>query len=456
MRLRFAPSPTGMLHVGNARAGLFNWLHARHHGATVILRIEDTDEERSKTEWIEGIGEALNWLGIDWDEGPYMQSANRSLHAEAGERLFEENKAYYCDCTREDVDARNSGTGKQGYDRHCRDRGLEPGPGRALRFKVPTGKTEVKDLVRGSVVFDNESIEDFVVVRGNGGPLYLLANVVDDMNDRVTHVVRGEDHLPNTPKQVLLWQALSDQPLPEYAHLPLLVSETGKKLSKRRDTVAIEDFRAKGYLAETMVNYMALLGWSPRPDASGAVNEIVDVKTMIEQFDLADVQPSPARFDMKKLANFNGHYIRELSLGDFAQRLRPFVPGSYTGPTFDALLPLAQTRVELLTEVAAQMSFAFDGVKQYERTELKPAEAEVLKGATERFADVDWNAEALHAATLEVGEANGLKLGKAQAPIRMAVTGSKVGLPLFESLEVLGRDETLKRLAAYSAASSVA
>lgn len=452
MRLRFAPSPTGMIHVGNVRAGLFNWLHARHHNATLVLRIEDTDAARDRPEWIAGISETLTWLGIDWNEGPYMQSANRSLHSEAGERLFAAGAAYYCDCSREDIDARN-GAAKTGYDRHCRERGLEPAEGRALRFSVPAGKTEVHDLVRGDVVFDNDAIEDFVVVRGNGAPLYLLANVVDDMDQRISHVVRGEDHLPNTPKQLLLWKALMAEgstPPPIYAHLPLLVGESGKKLSKRRDTVAVEEFRAQGYLPDALLNYLALLGWSPRPDDAGEVHELASSAAMIEQFDLADVQPSPARFDIKKLSNFNGHYIRELTSEQFADAARGFLPVHYSGEVLDELLPLAQTRIEKLNEIAPMLAFAFDGVSTYERTQLKPAEAAVLAQVIDELASCEWSTEVLHSVALKVGEDNGLKLGKAQAPLRMAITGTKVGLPLFESMVVLGRNETVDRLQKYA------
>jgi glutamyl-tRNA synthetase len=256
-----------MFHVGGARSALHNWLYARQHGGTLVLRIEDTDASRNRPEWTEGIIRALAWLGIDEDqyEGPYFQSANAEEHKKAVERLKVAGRAYFCDCTRDDVIAR-TGDSYKGYDGHCRDRGLEAGPGRALRFRTPDeGSTVVIDLIRGKPEFENAHIEDFVIARGDGSVLFMLANVVDDMSQGITHVIRAEEHLSNTPKQQLLWEALGAQP-PIWAHVPVVVNEKRQKLSKRRDKVALEDYQAEGYLAEAMRNYLMLLGWAPSGD----------------------------------------------------------------------------------------------------------------------------------------------------------------------------------------------
>lgn len=449
-RLRFAPSPTGMFHVGGARTALFNWLYVQRHGGALVLRIEDTDAERNKPEWIQGIQDALSWLGVTWDEGPNFQSANKELHNAAGARLLEAGKAYYCDCTREDVEARAEEGQKPGYDGFCRDRGLTSG---ALRFRVPEGRTVVHDLVRGDVEFDNANIEDFVIVRTSGDPMFIVANTIDDMNERITHVVRGEEHLPNTPKQILLWEALdSELPVPTYAHLAVIVNEKRQKLSKRRDKVALEMYRDEGYLSEAMRNYLALLGWAPKGD-----REIVPLQVLIDEFDFADVQKSPAFFDIKKLTAFNGDYIRMLSVDDFIARSLPFIEaqdgvlwpsGSFDISVFREMAPLVQERVSLLTEVAPMIDFFFKENFEYEALEMmaKPGSMEVLNDMISRCSSVDWNREALHSAFVEIANAHELKLGKAQAPIRLAVTGKKVGPPLFESLEVLGRESVERRL----------
>jgi glutamyl-tRNA synthetase len=447
-----APSPTGMVHVGNARTALFNWLYVRHFDGTLILRIEDTDAERDREEWIDGIIDSLHWLGIEWDEGPSRQSANRAAHVAAGEMLYQKEQAYYCDCTREQIDARKSEGQKPGYDNFCRDRNLGPGEGRALRFRVPSGHTIVRDLVRGNVDFDNANIEDFVLVRSNGIPVYVLANAIDDLNDEVTHVVRGEEHLPNAPKQMLIWQSLSEIPVPIYAHLPVIVNEKRQKLSKRRDKVALEMYRDEGFLPEAMRNYLALLGWSPKGD-----REIVPVETLISEFDFADVQKSSAFFDVQKLTAFNGDYIRALSLDEFVVRCEPFLAASDMWPrerfnpdVFAAIAPLVQERVARLDEVAAMVDFFFVDTVTFEPAAMKvmdnEAQRAVLQDAIAAYADCEWTHAALHDVTLKIGEAHGLKLGKAQAPIRLAVTGKKVGPPLFESLELLGRSETIDRL----------
>ena len=456
-RYRFAPSPTGFFHVGGARTALYNWALAKNEGGTFVLRIEDTDEARNRPEWTEGIIDALAWIGISRDdptfEGPYFQSQYAEAHVAAAERLFRDGHAYYCDLTSEQIQERAKASGKPGYDGYSRDRGLEPGPGRVLRFRVPEGSTVVDDLVRGRVEFQNDTIEDFVLLRGNGSPMFLLANVVDDVSMRITHVVRAEEHLPNTPKQQMLWEALGHTP-PTWAHVPVLVNEQRKKLSKRRDKVALEQYRAEGYLADAMVNYLMTLGWAPSGDT-----EIVPWSRIQSEFRLEDVNHSPAFFDLKKLAAFNGEYIRAMSIDDFVATCQPWLHGEaapwpadrFDAGVFRALAELVQTRIVTLSEVPSLVDFMFlpeapIDEAAWDKTFAVAESVAMLRSARDAFDTVDWVAEALKTTTEECGTALGLKLGKAQAPVRVAVTGRTVGPPLFEALELLGRDAVLARL----------
>ncbi|HVE95322.1 MAG TPA: glutamate--tRNA ligase [Acidimicrobiales bacterium] len=454
VRTRISPSPTGYFHVGGGRTALYNWFLARQSGGAFILRIEDTDQERHNEEAVDGIRRAMRWLGLDWDE-EYRQSERAPVYAAAVDRLVGAGVVYNCECTRDDVAARKPPGAPPGYDRFCRDRGLDPAPGRALRFKVPLpGSTTVQDLIHGDVVVDHDNIEDFVVARADGSALFLLANTVDDLDAHVTHVVRGDDHLPNTPKYQLLWDALGGADLPVFAHLPMIVNEKRQKLSKRRDTdkVVMEDYIAEGYLPAAMRNYLALLGWAP-----GENREIVTLEEMVAQFALADVNSSPAFFDVKKLRSFNGDYIRALSVEEFVAASEPFLaagpwpPDRFSAETFRAIAPEVQTRVEVLSQVPAMVDFLFlanPPVDDAAWAKVMNADsaAPMLDGVAERYAACTWDADTLHAETLAAGEKIGLKLGKAQAPVRVAVTGRTVGPPLFESLVVLGRDRTLERI----------
>ena len=461
VRVRFAPSPTGMFHVGGARSALQNWIYARQHGGVFVLRIEDTDAARNRPEWTEGILAALDWIGIKRGtyEGPYFQSANAGEHRAAAHKLYAAGLAYFCDCTREDVQTR-TGSQYRGYDGFCRDRGLGPGEGRALRFRTPDeGATVVIDLIRGEPTFDNGLIEDFVIARGDGSPVFLLANVVDDMTMGITHVIRAEEHLPNTPKQQLLWEALGSRP-PVWAHVPVVVNEKRQKLSKRRDKVALEAYRDEGYLPDAMRNYLMLLGWAPSGD-----REIVPWSVIEEEFRLEDVNPSPAFFDERKLRAFNGDYVRALSVEEFIATCQPWLTGTETiapppwrpedfdPAAFAALARLAQTRIAVLSEIVPNVDFLFLSSPVVDEAAwakaMKEGSGEVLDAAVAAFAALaTWTADGLKAALEEVGTPRGLKLGKAQAPVRVAVTGRVVGLPLFESLEVLGRERTLARLRA--------
>ena len=463
-RLRIAPSPTGYFHVGTARTALYNWLYARQHGGVFVLRIEDTDRNRHVEEAVAGIPDALRWLGLDWDEGPFFQSELAGKHRAAADKLWEGGFVYACDCTREQIDERTKGSATPGYDRHCRDRGLERGDGRTLRFAVPQdgGSEVVHDLVRESPMFAHAVIDDFTVVRADGSPLFLLANVVDDIEMGITHIVRGDDHLSNTPKQQLLWRALGAGDPPVYAHLPMLVDEQRKKLSKRKGhRVEMEEYRDSGILAEAMVNYLALLGWAPGDD-----REIVDLETLIAEFRLEDVQSSPAFFDEKKLTHVNAVYIRNLPEATFVQRSLPWVespdvpwsPEDFDLDVFNRVAPLVQTRVERLGDVPEMVDFLFvdddgfaarvesgaDVAKHITGNDAAPA---VLTGIRSAYATVGhWDAATIESATWPVGEELGLNKKKTQFPIRVAVTGRAMGPPLFESLEALGRERALARI----------
>ncbi|WP_246079801.1 glutamate--tRNA ligase [Nonomuraea mesophila] len=434
-----------MFHVGSARAALFNWAVAERAQGRFVLRIEDTDASRNRPEWTEGIIAALDWIGINGTnpvfEGPYFQSANEPQHREAVAKLLADGKAYHCDCTREQVQER-TGSKDKGYDGHCRERGLTAG---AVRFRTPDeGVTVVDDLVRGRVEFPNKAQEDFVIARSDGSPLYVLANAVDDITQAITHVARGEEHLPNAARQELLWPALGATP-PVWAHLPVIVNEQRKKLSKRRDKVALEDYRREGYLAEAMVNYLMLLGWGPGDD-----REIMPWPEMVQLFRLEDVNPSNAFFDEKKLRAFNGEYIRALPLEVFEERCAPFLDPSWDRELFSKVAALAQTRIAVLSEIGQNVDFLFLEEPVFDQASwdkaMKNSPLEILTGYLDRLQSVNWDPESLKQALEEVGAAQGLKLGKAQAPVRVAVTGRTVGLPLFESIEVLGRERTQERL----------
>ena len=445
--------------MGGARTALYNWLLALKNNGTFVLRIEDTDESRNQPQWTQGIIDALAWIGIDSNdphfEGPYFQSTNADAHVAAAHKLFAAGHAYYCDLTTEQIQERAKAAGLNGYDGYSRDRGLAAGPGHVLRFKVPAGKTIVRDTVRGEVEFDNSTIEDFVLLRGNGTPVFLIANVVDDMTMNITHVVRAEEHLPNTPKQQMLWDALGVTP-PVWAHVPVLVNEQRKKLSKRRDKVAVEQYREEGILPEAMVNYLMTLGWAPIGDT-----EIVPWEQIVQEFSLESVNHSPAFFDIKKLQAFNGEYIRKMPLADFVDAANNILTSEaatwpaerYKPEVFAAMAPLVQTRVAVMAEVVDMVDFLFMAEPPIDDAAFTKAFSAdfaipTLTQIATAFETIEWNAESIKQAVEAVGTQHEVKLGKLQGPLRIAITGRTVGPPLFEPIELLGRDESLRRIRA--------
>jgi glutamyl-tRNA synthetase len=395
----------------------------------------------------------MRWVGLDWDE-LYRQSERKALYEAAAGQLEASGHAYWCDCTRDAVDARaKERGGPPGYDGFCRERGLLAGDGRALRFRTPDdGTTVVHDLIRGDIEFENATIDDPVIVRSTGVPIFVLANVVDDADMRISHIIRSEEHLPTTPKHILLWEALGNGELPLFAHPPVVVNEKRQKLSKRRDPVALELYRDEGYLSEVMLNYLALIGWSP-PDH----RERFTVAEMIGEFRLEDVGKSPGFFDVKKLRAFNADSIRAMDADDFVAAVEPFAARLPWADRFDVerfriVAPLVQERIEVLTEAAPMVDFLFVDepiIDEASWTKTMTADAiPVLDAAATAWESIEWTAEVIGAATLAISETLDVSRKKAQAPVRVAITGRTVGPPLWESLEVLGRDAALERLRA--------
>ena len=438
-RCRFAPSPTGYLHVGGARTVLFNWLFARRTGGEMLLRVEDTDTERNQPELTDEILRSIEWLGLGWDGEPVHQSELRDQHLAAAEQLVASGHAFWSGWT--------PAQGKGPPERRATDRdaGLGPGDGRALRFRVPDdGATAFTDLIRGEVSVDHDDIEDFVLVRANGTPMFLLANAVDDASMGITHVLRGEEHVNGTPKYLLIQDALAVHERPVFAHLPILVDEQRKKLSKRKHAVAVADFRDRGILPEAMVNYLALLGWGP-PDGV----EVRPVDEIVELFRLEDVNPSPAFFDTKKLEAINGDWVRRLSPSDFAERASGWLDDDDERRALDALAPLAQERLRRLDQLPEYFDWVHgpaDDQASWDKAMRLPAASEAIDRTTARWEASPWTAEDLHRHFMEVAAELEVNAGKLQGPVRVAVTGRMVGLPLFELCQYLGKEETVARL----------
>jgi glutamyl-tRNA synthetase len=467
VRTRIEPSPSGSLHVGNAMTAMFNWLWARKHGGTFILRIADTDVTRVTAEGIRSALEDLRWLGLQWDEGPevggpnepYFQSKRQDLYREAGERLLAQGHAYLCYCTPEELKERRELALKQGrapmYDRRCRDltdaqrRAFEiEGRSALVRFRVPDGTTTITDLVRGEVTFEHAHIEDFGILRGDGTPLYMLSAAYDDAVMRITHVVRGDDIFSNTPKQILLMRALGYD-IPVYAHLPLIVGPDGSKLSKRHGATHVAEFRRRGILPETMLNYLAIINWS-----AGGDRERFTVDELIAEFDLARVTRNPSAFDPVKLEALNGEKIRSLPTGEFIARLQPFLDGIAVEPEVLAkIAPHVQERMRRLDEASGQVRFLVEDVEADDKAravltaETKP----LLQQVVQILQTLEpWSVETITSALTEWADGTGQKRKAVLQPLRAAVTGSLVSPPLFESIEALGRDEAVRRLARYA------
>ncbi|MDQ3990840.1 MAG: glutamate--tRNA ligase, partial [Actinomycetota bacterium] len=445
---------------------LYNWLFARHHGGAFILRIEDTDLERSTEESVRGVQEAFGWLGLDWDEGPgvegphgpYRQTERMGLYHQVADGLVERGHAYPCYCTPEELEERRRHAMARGeppgYDGRCRrlteeDRAAFEAEGRvfAIRFAAPGDDVSFQDLVRGDVFFPASDIRDFVILRGDRTPTYLLAAAVDDWKMEMTHVIRGEDLLSSTPRQILLLRALDAEP-PRYGHLPLIVGSDRQPLSKRHGSVAVEWFREQGYLPEALVNYLALLGWSYDEKTTFFTRD-----ELVERFDLARVSHHPAAFDREKLEWMNGHYIRESDPERLTDLLAEILSREGIEPGRETLrraVPLVNERMKLLTEAPAMLRFLFEDVRPDERAAKQlEGQEEYLREVAARLQELEgWTTEAIEGVLRGIQEERALSARKAFQPVRAAVTGTLVSPPLFESMELLGRDRTLARLGA--------
>ncbi|HWD63766.1 MAG TPA: glutamate--tRNA ligase [Solirubrobacteraceae bacterium] len=441
MRVRFAPSPTGALHIGGARTALYNWLLARGPGAeggsdptALVLRIEDTDRQRSTPGNVDQILDALNWLGLDWDEGPIFQSQNAERHREAMEQLLAADQAYHSSATADDVRAYK--------ERHGADRGFrgKPETGGAVRLRVPDdGYTIVDDIIRGETRFPNASIDDPVIARADGSTLYNFAVAIDDLDAGITHVVRGEDHLSNTPKQLLVFAALGES-APRYAHLPLLHGPDGKKLSKRHGAASVQELRDAGYLPEAVDNYIALLGAGFAPD-----EEFFTLNELAERFRLERVSKNPAVFDERKLRHLNGRHLRELSIDELTRRLESFTGRTGLRPAVE----ITREKIQTLADFWPLAGFLFDGPaddpKSFQKVLGNPEARENLQAARSALADLDpFTSQTVEAALREVVERRGVKPGQVFQPVRVAIAGTTVSPGIFESVALLGRDRTLE------------
>jgi glutamyl-tRNA synthetase len=436
MRVRFAPSPTGALHIGGARTALYNWLLARGHGADFVLRIEDTDRERSTPENVEQIFEALRWLGLDWDGDPVFQSARRDRHAEVVEQLIAGGHAYRSTAGPEQVKAYKETHGNAGF------RGEDEGEGAVRLPMTDEGTTVVRDVIRGESAFENRLMDDLVIARGDGTPVYHLAVVVDDLDAGITHVVRGADHFSNTPKQMRILEAMGAE-LPIYAHVPLLHGPDGKKLSKRHGAASVQELRDAGYLPEAVRNYLALLGWGYDEETTFHSTEELQ-----QRFSLERVSKSPAVFDEKKLRWMNGHYIREMPVEELTRRLETYTGRSGLGEA----VAISREKFQTLAEFWPLVGFLFDGPADDEKLREKWLSAEETKAllARARVAleaiDGPWTVEDVESALTGVVEQAEVKPGKLFQPLRVALAGTTVSPGIFETVAVLGREETLSRL----------
>ena len=463
VRVRMAPSPTGTLHVGTARTALFNWLHARHTDGVFIVRIDDTDRERSTQEFEDEILDSLRWLGLDWDEGAeiggphgtYRQSDRLDRYREVAQDLVASGAAYYDKRSGEDLESLRQTAQKEGkHPGHYIRRPDEPSDEGVVRLSIPQEDAVVfEDLIRGSVSFEPSDIDDFVILRSNGTPTYHLASTVDDVDYQITHVARGEDLLPSTPKHILLTRAMG-RTEPIYAHLPLLFGTDGKKLSKRQGATALSDFREMGFLSDAVFNYLSTLGWSPDSETT-----VFSRDEAVAAFDLEDVNQNPAAFDPEKLVWMNGEYIRAMDVTTFNELVRPHVETSVGRPLnddewerFETIGSLVQERTKLLPEAGQQVVFLFNDLggydpKSWDKVMTKDGVADVLDAGLAVLTGVSsWDTESIETALRTLPERLGIGAGKAFQPLRVAVCGSSVSPPLFESMAALGRIATLARI----------
>jgi glutamyl-tRNA synthetase len=474
IRVRLAPSPTGPLHIGTARTALFNYLYAKKYDGKFVLRLEDTDKARSKEEYELDIMNGLSWLGLGWDEGPetpdlygpYRQSERLGIYKKFTEQLLADKKAYYCYCTEEELEKerKEQETKKQApkYSGHCRNLSSEDiekykkeGKKPAIRFIVEPKKIKFKDLIHGEMEFDSKLFGDFIIVKSDGTPVFMFAGVIDDAEMKISHVIRGDDHLSNTPKQILLAGALS-LPIPEYGHIPLILNLDRTKLSKRKNPVSVTaDFRDKGYLPEALVNFMAFLSWTPNP-SDGGESEFFSLDELVDEFDLADVNISPAIFDQQKLDYLNGYYIRQLPLGELAKRSLPYLQKAHLvkkeGENILNALGLVQERMKKLSEAAELTEFMLrKPTYQADLLIAKGSDKETtIKGLTEALKvlekETDFTRDSVEQLLRALASKLEIAAGKILWPIRVALSGRPASPGVFELIEYFGKTETLARI----------
>ncbi|MCS7215329.1 MAG: glutamate--tRNA ligase [Thermodesulfovibrio sp.] len=457
VRVRFAPSPTGHLHIGGARTALFNWLFARHHNGKFILRIEDTDRSRSTEEYIESIIEAMQWLGLDWDEGPFRQTDRIEIYRKYAYRLLNENKAYRCYCTPEELEERRQKAMKEGkpprYDRRCRQIGEVLDKPFAIRFKMPLeGETVVDDLVKGKVIFKNSEIEDLVILRSDGTPTYNFCVVVDDFEMRITHVIRGEDHLNNTPKQIHIYHALGINP-PQFAHIPMILGADKARLSKRHGATSILTYRDEGYLPEALINFLARLGWSYGD------KEIFTRQELIEYFNLEQVGKANAIFNAEKLLWLNSEHIKLTPEERLFELVKPFlIKEGYLKEVEILDINWACKAIKSLKERCRTLKELAHAMRYYilDYIEIDPKAREkyinsdtipILREVTERLSKVeDFTQDNIEKIFMDIVNEKGLKLGQVAQPVRVAITGNTVSPSIYEVLEIVGKEKVIKRL----------
>lgn len=457
VRVRFAPSPTGYLHIGGARTALFNHLFARHNNGKFILRIEDTDKERSTQEYVDAIINGLQWLGLHWDEGPYHQSDRTVLYKQHAEKLLNEGNAYKCYCSPEELEVKRTKAlaekRKPIYDRTCRERKDQPADKPfVIRFKSPLyGTTMVKDMVKGNIIFNNEELEDFVIVRSDGSPTYNFVVVVDDVDMRITHVIRGDDHLNNTPKQIFLYNAFL-YPVPLFAHIPLIHGTDKARLSKRHGATSVDAYKGEGYLPEALVNYLVRLGWS------FGDKEVFTMQEMIDNFSFDSISKSAAVFNPEKLLWLNATYIREKSAEQLLTLLAPFLSekgwsyNKHKDQNLFKLVDETKIRARTLVELLDMMDYYFkEAIDKYDQNAadklFTEGNAPHLEMVQSRLSSIDtFSKENIEAVIKGYAAEKGLKLGDVAQPLRLAVTGRTVSPGLFEIMEILGREKVINRI----------
>ena len=452
-KTRFAPSPTGYLHVGGARTALFSWLHARKHGGKYVLRIEDTDLQRSTAESINAILEAMTWLGLEYDEGPFYQTKRFDRYNEVIEELLEKGLAYRCNCPKERLETLREGQlerkEKPRYDGHCRGKSIAAAEPHVIRFRNPdAGSVVVDDLVRGKIVFSNDELDDLIIRRTDGSPTYNLTVVVDDSDMGITDVIRGDDHVNNTPRQINILQALGKEP-PRYAHVPMILGDDGSRLSKRHGAISVMEYRNQGILPEALLNYLVRLGWSCGDE------ELFTLDQMVELFDIGDVNKAASAFNNEKLLWINQHYIKQADPARIARLLSPHMGNldidPAEGPELVDVVRQQQERAKTLVEMADISAFFYRDFEEFDqkaaKKHLKAAAREPLQQVRDRLAGLDeWVGEVLHQVVIDVAESLSLNMGKVAQPLRVAVVGRAASPGIDATLELVGREACLRRI----------